>query len=380
MSEKLKVAICLTGLVRNTSAVPAYIKQIFTKIGNDNDIEFDYYCHFWKNDKPYPYNINEDWLGIASLPKEDETSVKHVVATLNPKAVTYNCYSDMLPTFLNHGLLQYIDYSNHLDLFIDKKIDKDFFMSIDSNNPTKYFDCWWEFHNDWVNFAHLTSQFFAIEQCLKTVVSSDTRYDAILRWRYDQLFLTSDYHINKLVENLKNTHRNHIVVEWMYRGKWGVTELIPVTNTSQVNDPKLATLDKPLDVTVSDSWWIVDADTAAFMSKYLTIAYADIRKYHKIFWLRGAGQHAFFYYALVSMKINFNIVGSIGSNLIRDPSILPPIDDLSELSIIDSDLIIKIAKVSGQRSSFAKQLENSQDKKYVYDVIKNFKFVSKEKL
>lgn len=352
----------------------AYIKHIFTKIGNDNKIEFDYYCHFWKNDKLYPYNINEDWLGITSLPKEDETSVNHVVATLNPKAVTYNCYIDMFPTFLNHGLSQYIDYSTHLDLFIDKTIDKDFFMSVDSTDPTKYFDCWCKFHNDWVNFAHLTSQFFAIEQCLKPVVSSDIQYDAILRWRYDQLFLTSDYHINKLVENLKNTHRNHIVVEWMHSGRWDVIESIEITNISQVG------INPGMDITVSDTWWIVDADTAAFMSKYLTIAYADIRKYYKVFLLRDAGQHTFFYYALLSIKINFNIVGSIGSNLIRDPTILPPIDDLSELSIIDSDLAINIARSDPGISSYKKQLEESQKKKYVYNIIKHFNFVSEETL
>ena len=376
MDKKLKVAICLTGLLGNRCEVSAYIKQIFTKIGNDNNIDFDYYCHFWNNDKPYPYEINDEWLGVVSLPKENDASVKGVIATLNPKAITYNSYNDMFSIFLNHGLTQSIDYSRYLDFFINKKIDKNFFISLDEINPATYFDAWWEFHSDWINFAHLTSQFFALEECLKTIVNSGTKYDAVLRWRYDQLFLTTEYHVSKLVDNLRLTHRNHIAFEWMRRGEWGSSEVNYITDyKSQVQQNKSV-----LGVSMSDSWWIVDADTAVFMSKYLTIAYADIRKYHKIFWLRGAGQHAFFYYALLSMKINFNIVGSIGSNIIRDSTVLPPVDNLDDLSVLDSELALTIAAQHGRKSALAKQLDELQNKKHFYDVIKHFNFASKETL
>jgi hypothetical protein len=372
--QKLKVAICLTGLIRNNAALPAYVKQMFTKIGNDYDIEFDYYCHFWNNDKPYPYDINDNWLGIVTLPKEDAASVKQVITTLAPKAVVTNSYSDMFPVFLNHGLHQYIDYSKYLDSFIGKTIDKNFFVNLDKTDPTTYFDAWWEFHNDWINFAHLTSQFFAVEQCLKTIVNSNIQYDAILRWRYDQLFLTTQFHTDKLVENLRFTHRNQITVEWMSRVGRGAE------GPSDIKDHAKETVNNPLDITVGDSWWIIDLETAGFISKYLTIAYADIRKYHKIFWLRGVGQHAFFYYALWSLKINFRIVGTLGNNLIRDEKILPPLDDMTELNNIDSPLAIKIAGSNNLKSSLAAQLDQAQNKKYAYDIIKNFNFLAEEKL
>jgi hypothetical protein len=376
MDKKLKVAICLTGLLGNRCEVSAYIKQIFTKIGNDNNIDFDYYCHFWNNDKPYPYEINDEWLGVVSLPKENDASVKGVIATLNPKAITYNSYNDMFSIFLNHGLTQSIDYSRYLDFFINKKIDKNFFISLDEINPTTYFDAWWEFHSDWINFAHLTSQFFALEECLKTIVNSGTKYDAVLRWRYDQLFLTTEYHVSKLVDNLRLTHRNHIAFEWMRRGEWGSSEVNYITDyKSQVQQNKSV-----LGVSMSDSWWIVDHDTAAFISKYLTIAYADIRKYHSVFWIRGAGQHAFFYHALLSMNINFLILGSIGSNIIRDSTVLPPVDNLDDLSVLDSELALTIAAQHGRKSALAKQLDELQNKKHFYDVIKHFNFASKETL
>jgi hypothetical protein len=376
MDKKLKVAICLTGLLGNRCEVSAYIKQIFTKIGNDNNIDFDYYCHFWNNDKPYPYEINDEWLGVVSLPKENDASVKGVIATLNPKAITYNSYNDMFSIFLNHGLTQSIDYSRYLDFFINKKIDKNFFISLDEINPATYFDAWWEFHSDWINFAHLTSQFFALEECLKTIVNSGTKYDAVLRWRYDQLFLTTEYHVSKLVDNLRLTHRNHIAFEWMRRGEWGSSEVNYITDyKSQVQQNKSV-----LGVSMSDSWWIVDHDTAAFISEYLTIAYADIRKYHSVFWIRGAGQHAFFYHALLSMNINFLILGSIGSNIIRDSTVLPPVDNLDDLSVLDSELALTIAAQHSRKSALAKQLDELQNKKHFYDVIKHFNFASKETL
>ena len=377
----LKVAICLTGLIRDNAAVPEYVRQIFTKIGNDNDIEFDYYCHFWNNDKPYPYEINEDCLGIVALPREDEDSVKQVITTLSPKAVVTNSYSDMFPVFLNNGLRQYIHYNRYLDLFVGKKIDKNFFVTLDEADPTTYFDAWWRLHTDWIGFAHLTSQFFAAAQCLKTIVNSGIQYDAILKWRYDQLFLTTHCHIDRLVTNLRLTHRNQIAVEWMCRGGFEISEIINITNhAADITNYANRNGHNPLDVTVGDHWWIVDQETADFISNYLTIAYANIRKYQTIFWLQGQGQHAFFYYALWSLNIDFRIVGPLGINMIRDATILPPLDDMAELDIIDSPLALKLAGSSNQKSRFAINLDQSLNKKHVYDTIKHFNFLSKETL
>ena len=375
MVKKLKVAICLVGILRDKSAVPGYIKEMFTKIGNDHNIEFDYYCHFWNNDKLYPYYIIDDWQG-TTLPKEDDASVQQVIDALHPKAVTCNTYNDMRDLYLHHGSNHQVNHSEYLNLFIDKTIDKDFFITLDNNDPVKYFDCWWRFHNDWIEFAHLTGQFFAVEQCLKTIVNSGTHYDAILKWRYDQLFNTSPTNVNTLVENLRNVTANQIVVEWMRRGEAGVNEV------SEVKD-HLREVDithKSLDITVDDAWWIVKLDTATLLSNYLTVAFANIRKYHSIFWIRGPGQHAFFYYALWSMKISFRMAGWIGRLFIRDPLVLTKGIDLVNLSNPESELILALSAQSNNESPWGRQVwDEFKNKKYCYGTIKNFNFLNKEK-
>jgi hypothetical protein len=374
MVKKLKVAICLVGIIRDKSAVPAYIKEMFTKIGDDHDIEFDYYCHFWKNDKLYPYYINDDWLG-TTLPKEDDASVQQVIDTLNPKAVTHNSYSDMLDLYLCHGSNHQVDYSEHLSFFINKTIDKDYFINLNNKDPAKYFDCWWRFHNDWIEFAHLTGQFFAAEQCLKTIVKSDIHYDAILKWRYDQLFYTTPENVNRLVENLKSIAPNQIALDWMRRGLAGQSEVVDITNHL------IEVKNNPLDITVDDTWWIVNVGTATLLSNYLTVAFANIRKYHSVFWLRGPGQHAFFYYALWSLKINFHIAGWLGIQFIRDPTVLPLTINLFDLSDPYSELGENLAKQSQTESQWGKQVwEEFKNKKYCYNTIKNFNFLNKEKL
>ena len=122
MVKKLKVAICLVGILRDKSAVPGYIKEMFTKIGNDHNIEFDYYCHFWNNDKLYPYYIIDDWQG-TTLPKEDDASVQQVIDALHPKAVTCNTYNDMRDLYLHHGSNHQVNHSEYLNLLYRKFVN-----------------------------------------------------------------------------------------------------------------------------------------------------------------------------------------------------------------------------------------------------------------
>jgi hypothetical protein len=80
------------------------------------------------------------------------------------------------------------------------------------------------------------------------------------------------------------------------------------------------------------------------------------------------------------MNINFLILGSIGSNIIRDSTVLPPVDNLDDLSVLDSELALTIAAQHSRKSALAKQLDELQNKKHFYDVIKHFNFASKETL
>jgi hypothetical protein len=157
------------------------------------------------------------------------------------------------------------------------------------------------------------------------------------------------------------------------------SEFIGVTDhQSQVLKSK-----QELNVIIADLWWIADADTATLLSNYLTFAFANIRKYHSEFWFLGTGPHGFFYHALWSLNIDFLMIGFIGNFIIRDSSILPPVDKLAELGIPDSDTTINIAaSIAAQnRKSFLRaQLDQLQNKKHVYDTIKNFNFLAKEKL
>lgn len=371
MKDKtLKVAVCLTGLVLDNSITAKYLRHQFDQLGKEHNIEFDYYCHFWKNDTLYPYTVNEEYLGIVTLPKENSTSVNAVIQNLEPKDVGYSNYCDMFDLYFHEGMSMSVDFNIHtLDKFVFKTIDENFFIELNPKDPTSEFDRWWELHNDWILFAHLASQFYAASQCLKSIVNSEIKYDAILKWRYDQIFLPTEFHVKILVEALMYPNKNTLTTSWMCRGS-------ELSGTLTAIEKAVDGKGIPLNTTIGDSWWIVDYKTAGLLSAFLPHAYANVRKYKNAFFLELDGQHIFFYYALLSLKIDVFIAGNITPLVIRNPTLLPPLDNFDELLMADTALHFELAKHHIKASPLAKKMmEDVKNKKHFYHTIKYFKFV-----
>lgn len=367
-TKKLKVAVCLTGLIENRSAVSEYIRYQFDKIGEEHNIEFDFYCHFWKSDNLYPYIIDENILNKASLPKENEEGVQNAITHLSPKKVIRSSYADMQDLYFIEGMSQELHFNRTaLAKHIGKDINSDHFYTANPEDAAKEFDYWWRLHHDWIYFAFLTSQFFATGECLKSIVNSNIAYDAVLKWRYDQVLMSADFDVNVIVKNLRYIRDSTLATEWM--SQWVNGEQVFLKSPADGDKP-------PLTTNIEDRWWIVSLATAGFLAGQLAHAYANVKKYRTTFSLEYDGQHILFFYALRSLGIHIHLTGTITSFLVRDPELLPPLDVFADTIASDENLHKTLFDSHFTRSPHSTSINEIRKKKcYTYNAVKHFRFV-----
>lgn len=312
----MRVAIFLTGLIQDRFSVIPHIKKMFDVIGHNHGIDFDYYCHFWNPQNKYPYYLDDSVVKIK-LPSEDSRNARKVVDFLKPKNHAVSSYDEILPyyekVFDNQLRTQPSEWKHHLKnvladrKFANKTIHERFF-SFTFEHPHNCFREWFHLHSDWCKVVHNISQVFSASKCAKMIASSDMKYDAILKWRYDLVF---DYHKMSgiLTDIMQQVRGYHTEIAWK-----GVDWSAPFETAQDIGPNDV--------VSLGDVWWCTDHETNEKIANDLLKCYTE-SMYETS---SEGGQHTWIYDALYGkMAVPVHLHGKINECIIRYPETLADI-------------------------------------------------------
>lgn len=307
----MKIAIMLTGLLIDKVNTLPHIKKMFDYIASRNNIEIDYYCHFWAPEKMYPYSIDYHSTKIV-VPWENQGSINHAIDIFKPLNSKVSSYSDILPYFeqftvnLKDPWLKEVFSSKHL--FVNHDIHKRFFVD-NFENPSYEFDKWWAYHINWCRFVHHLAQAYSTSESMKLVASSNIKYDAVIRWRFDVLF---DYKgVESMLVNLLRDikHDNAFYTEIAWEGlQWNADFHSDINNTGD----KL--------ISLHDGWWMTNNEVNKNLANnYLNLYMSDMINTIG----KESGLHTWHYNAVVKCGLPIKLTGRIKHTIIRFPDKIP---------------------------------------------------------
>ena len=311
----MKIAIMLAGLLIDKIDTLPHIKQMFDYIATRNNIEIDYYCHFWAPENMYPYNIDYNSTNIV-VPWENMGSINYAMDVFKPVDFKISNYTDMLPYFnaysnefsKKHVWLK--DVFSNSDSFINKDIHRRFFVD-NFNNPVYDFDKWWAYHIKWCQFVHQMSQIYSTSQTMKLVANSGVDYDAVIRWRYDVLFDYKGFE-SLIVDTCRNIkHDKAFYTELAWEGLSWTSDLPFDINSN--TDNKI--------ISLHDGWWITNNE----VNTQLANQYIDICLENMIDTIDEftGGMHTWHYTAIVKSNLPIRLTGRIKHTIVRFPDKIP---------------------------------------------------------
>lgn len=174
----MKVAVYLTGLIIEKQQVLPHIKKMFDYLADRNNLSIDFYCHFWDPKKRYPYEIIDNDLKIV-VPRELDESINYALEIFKPIDYKISPYNDMYDYFLqwffsihnkNDDFINEVKCSINNNLFLEKTIDKKFFVNNFPHDPEVKFNQWWFIHTKWCTFTHRAAQYFSASNASRLIV------------------------------------------------------------------------------------------------------------------------------------------------------------------------------------------------------------------
>jgi hypothetical protein len=308
----MKIAVYLTGLIIDKTETLPYIKHMFDDFASRNDLEIDYYCHFWDSVGLYPYDIDYNITKI-NVPWENRGSVNYALEVFNPKEYKVSKFFDTYYYFLeyfskfNKGDPWVEDTINHyMSTFVNKNIHSNFFVE-NFKEPHEIFDRWWHFHVNWCRFVHLVSQAYTATESAKLIQNSNVEYDACIKWRYDVIadLITNN---DKLLNAIKHcSHEDVFYTELAWEDlEW--KEDLPYDINTAPNDKHIS---------LHDGWWISSNTINNRIAESLIHTYTDDMLSSK------QGQHLHFCKAIRNTDTKIYFTDRIQSNIIRFPDTIP---------------------------------------------------------
>jgi hypothetical protein len=312
----MKIAILLTGLIIEKTKTLSYVKQMFDDFAARNNLQIDYYCHFWSSENLYPYNINYHKTRIV-VPCENQDSIDYAINVFEPKKYKISSYTELLPYFKQYYNLnnlesewviknkEYINSNEFNKLLYDR-----FFLD-NYHDPEIMFDYWWYYHTEWCRFAHIFSQAYSTVEILKLMLSTDTHYDACIKWRFDVLadLISNNDKMFSAIEHVSTSDVFYTELAW--EGLHWTADL-----PYNINDATSENV-----ISLHDGWWITNRCVTTEMTQRFMFGYINDMK--DIFYGNPVGQHTHFYKAVSSLNIPILLTNRIGCNIIRFTDSIP---------------------------------------------------------
>jgi len=352
----MKIAIMLTGLIMDKTDTLPYIKEMFDGFAERNNLEIDYYCHFWSPEGLYPYRIDYHKTRMA-VPWENKGSTDLAHSIFQPVESRTNEFRNL---YWNA-----VDYYDHTandewkvegsdivkNFIVNKELHPNFFLD-NFEKSTSVFDQWWDWHTWYCRYVHLVSQAYTVYQCNEMIVNSGIDYDCILKWRYDVVadLISNNDKMMSAIQHCVDSPSFYTELAW--EGLEWQQDLSYDINTA--SHDKL--------ISLHDGWWLCSKDviTEQFWHVYVH----DIKH-------PPGGQHTHFHKAIRSLEVPIYFTDRIQSNIIRFPDTLPknynqrPWDHYGHLYN---------RNFMKQKTSNAKQVLEANEKHNLYHTIGGFNF------
>lgn len=269
-----RIAVVLTGLVGDQHRIAHLLKGSFDYLSEDFGLDFDFYCHFWSNDNRYPMDFDHKIIGHIKFPEENIAHIDHVKEVFSPVASTTSDYMELYEHFLAVGN----DYDSPLHcekireldtMFRDKKIHKNFFIDVVPESAHGLYEDWLAYLTGWIHFVTQTSQVLSAAKGTKLVVDSGIQYDAVIRWRFDNLLPLQNEHITcRLFDLFRDIEPMQLSVPFgiLDPEDGGGKRLEPFTQ-------KFINMATHRNAGLHDSYWMTDLSTAKVIADGLIPAY-----------------------------------------------------------------------------------------------------------
>lgn len=356
----MKIAIYLTGLIIDKPQTLPFIKTMFDNFASRNDLQIDFYCHFWDNTNIYPYNIDYNST-LIKVPQENRRSVQNAINVFKPVHYKTTEFASLYPRFVDY-YSQIHKHNQWVCESLNTVADSCKFKNIHSNyflenyiDPVDAFDRWWHLHVNWCRYIHLISQAYTASAGANMVRASGIEYDAVIKWRYDVVAdLISNN--NKFLNAIRHCVNNNVFyTELAWEGLEWREDLPYDINTVGMDQA----------ISLHDGWWIAGFETNSHMADGLLDMYTNdmIHGQH--------GQHLHFYKAIKNTCAKIYFTDRIQHNIIRFPDTLPV--DYNDRPGEYFDMLYAKNFAAKNQSDIRKPLE-FWDKRSQYYTVKYFNF------
>ena len=178
----MKIGILLIGQVRNFDITVNFLKKEFDIPG----LEVDYFCHTWDsvvNFSPWN-NMKTTDERFSDLKLHDKDELTKSVNLCNVKKFEMESYDNLEYLFDN---LYHPEHHNEEKNIVHQHFDHCGWKAFDNDSKLKY--------SDWTYYFSLLGQFYSTRRALDMLCDYEketgTKYDVIIRWRYDLITDTS---------------------------------------------------------------------------------------------------------------------------------------------------------------------------------------------
>ena len=357
----MKIAIMLTGLIIDKTDTLPYIKEMFDGFAERNNLEIDYYCHFWSPEGLYPYKIDYHKTRM-SVPWENKGSTDLAHSIFQPVESRTNEFRNLywnVVEWYNHNQnTEWKAEGLHIvkNFIVDKELHPNFFLD-NFEKSTSVFDQWWDWHTCYCRYIHVVSQAYTVYQCNEMIVNSGIDYDCILKWRYDVLadFVANNDKMMSAIQHCVDSPSFYTELAW--EGLQWEQDLPYDINTA--SHDKL--------ISLHDGWWICSKSviTEQFWHGYV----------HDMKQPPPGGQHTHFHKAIRSLEVPIYFTDRIQSNIIRFPDTIPK--NYNQSPVDHWVLLHKRNFMVQSRSDASNALDNykhSSEKHNLYHTIGGFNF------
>lgn len=171
----MKIGILLIGQVRNFDITVDFLNKEFDIPG----VEVDYFCHTWDsvaNFSPWN-NMKTTDERFSDLKKHDKEELIKTINLCNVKKYEIESYDSLEYLFENVYHPEHHTEKN----IVHQHFCHEGWKAFDSGSTLKY--------SDWTYFFSLLGQFYSTKRALDMLCEyekeNNTKYDVIIRWRYD---------------------------------------------------------------------------------------------------------------------------------------------------------------------------------------------------
>lgn len=172
----MKIGILLIGQVRNFDITHEFLKKEF----DIPNVEIDYFCHTWDsivNFSPWN-NMKTTDERFTDLKLHDRDELINTINLCNPKKYEIESYDNLEKIF---DTVYHPEYDNGYFTTVHEKFEGKGWKAFDNNSTLRY--------ADWNYYFSLLGQFYSTDRALDLLCEYEretgTKYDIIIRWRYD---------------------------------------------------------------------------------------------------------------------------------------------------------------------------------------------------